>query len=101
MISHLNYYAMVAVVDDLDDFTVEGDSMLLFLPLAHNFGRLMHLSGPYVGFTIAFCPDPLEVGRGAAHGRADRVPERARASTRRSTRWCWPSSKRRRASSGG
>jgi len=62
MISHLNYYAMVAVVDELDDFTVEGDSMVLFLPLAHNFGRLMHLSGPYVGFTIAFCPDPLEVG---------------------------------------
>ena len=62
MISHLNYYAMVAVADDLHDFTVEGDLMLLFLPLAHNFGRLMHLSGPYIGFTIAFCPDPLEVG---------------------------------------
>ena len=62
MISHLNYYAMVAVADDLHDFTVEGDRMLLFLPLAHNFGRLMHLSGPYIGFTIALCPDPLEVG---------------------------------------
>ena len=62
MISHLNYYAMVAVVDELPDFTVAGDSMVLFLPLAHNFGRLMHLSGPYVGFTIAFCPDPLQVG---------------------------------------
>ncbi len=62
MISHLNYYAMVAVADDLHGFTVAGDSMLLFLPLAHNFGRLMHLSGPYIGFTIAFCPDPLEVG---------------------------------------
>lgn len=61
MISHLNYYAMVAVVDELRDFTVAGDSMVLFLPLAHNFGRLMHLSGPYVGFTIAFCPDPLEI----------------------------------------
>ena len=36
--------------------------MLLFLPLAHNFGRLMHLSGPYIGFTIAFLPDPLAVG---------------------------------------
>ena len=33
--------------------------MLLYLPLAHNFGRLMHLAGPYVGFTIAFLPDPL------------------------------------------
>jgi long-chain acyl-CoA synthetase len=34
--------------------------MLLYLPLAHNFGRLMHLSGPYVGYTIGFLPDPLQ-----------------------------------------
>ena len=34
--------------------------MLLYLPLAHNFGRLMHLSGAYVGYTIAFLPDPLQ-----------------------------------------
>ena len=60
MISHRNYYAMVAVVDDLDRFTDETDTMLLYLPLAHNFGRLMHLSGPYVGYTIAFLPDPLQ-----------------------------------------
>ena len=77
MISHLNYYAMVAVADDLHDFTVEGDLMLLFLPLAHNFGRLMHLSGPYIGFTIAFCPDPLEVGDALPRREADRLPERA------------------------
>ena len=60
MISNLNYYAMVAVVDDLESFTGPGDTMLLYLPLAHNFGRLMHLSGPYVGYTIAFLPDPLK-----------------------------------------
>ena len=60
MISHRNYYAMVAVVDDLERFTGPGDTMLLYLPLAHNFGRLMHLSGPYVGYTIAFLPDPLK-----------------------------------------
>ena len=34
--------------------------MLLYLPLAHNFGRLMHLTGAYVGYTIAFLPDPLQ-----------------------------------------
>ena len=34
--------------------------MLLYLPLAHNFGRLMHLSGAYVGYAIAFLPDPLQ-----------------------------------------
>ena len=60
MISHRNYYAMVAVVDHLERFTGAGDVMLLYLPLAHNFGRLMHLSGPYVGYTIAFLPDPLQ-----------------------------------------
>jgi long-chain acyl-CoA synthetase len=60
MISHLNYYAMVAVVDDLPSFTGPEDTMLLYLPLAHNFGRLMHLSGAYVGYGIAFLPDPLQ-----------------------------------------
>jgi len=60
MISHRNYYAMVAVVDHLERFTTVGDVMLLYLPLAHNFGRLMHLSGPYVGYTVAFLPDPLQ-----------------------------------------
>ena len=59
MISHRNYYAMVSVVDDLPDYTMGDDVMLLYLPLAHNFGRLMHLSGPYVGYTIAFLPEPL------------------------------------------
>jgi long-chain acyl-CoA synthetase len=59
MIRHRNYYELVAVVDELEDLTVSADLMLLYLPLAHNFGRLMHLSGPYVGFTIAFLPDPL------------------------------------------
>ena len=60
MISHLNYYAMVAVVDELPSFTGPEDTMLLYLPLAHNFGRLMHLSGAYVGYAIAFLPDPLQ-----------------------------------------
>lgn len=61
MISHRNYYAMASVADDMESHYVEDDVMLLYLPLAHNFGRLMHLSGAYVGFTIAFLPDPLRV----------------------------------------
>jgi long-chain acyl-CoA synthetase len=59
MILHRNYYEMVAVVDEIEDFIADQDTMLLYLPLAHNFGRLMHLSGPYCGFTTAFLPDPL------------------------------------------
>jgi Long-chain acyl-CoA synthetases (AMP-forming) len=29
-----------------------GDSMLLYLPLAHNYGRLLHLSAAYIGYTL-------------------------------------------------
>ena len=60
MISNRNYYAMAAVIDHLPGYICEGDSMLLYLPLAHNFGRLMHLTGPYAGYAIAFLPDPLQ-----------------------------------------
>ncbi len=63
MIRHRNYYAMVQKGDELEDrLTAPGDVMLLYLPLAHNYGRLLHLSAAYVGFTIAFLSDPLRAG---------------------------------------
>ena len=74
MIRHRNYYAMVATVDDLPDHSAPGDVMLLYLPLAHNFGRLMHLSGPYVGYAIAFLPDPLDVARAMTEVRPTILP---------------------------
>jgi long-chain acyl-CoA synthetase len=74
MIRHRNYYAMVAVVDELPDHSAPGDVMLLYLPLAHNFGRLMHLSGPYVGYTIAFVADPLDVARALPQVRPTILP---------------------------
>jgi long-chain acyl-CoA synthetase len=61
MIRHRNYYSMAGKVNGVDNFTVEGDVMLLFLPLAHNFGRCMALGGAHMGYTIAFCPDPYAV----------------------------------------
>jgi long-chain acyl-CoA synthetase len=63
MIRHRNYYAMVQKGDELEErLTQPGDLMLLYLPLAHNYGRLLHLSAAYIGFTIAFLPDPLRAG---------------------------------------
>ena len=60
MIRHRNYYAMVQKGDELEErLILPGDVMLLYLPLAHNYGRLLHLSAAYTGFTIAFLPDPL------------------------------------------
>jgi long-chain acyl-CoA synthetase len=74
MIRHRNYYEMVAVVDQLEDFTVADDVLLLYLPLAHNFGRLMHLAGPYVGYTIAFLPDPLRTAEALLQVRPTVLP---------------------------
>jgi long-chain acyl-CoA synthetase len=60
MIRHRNYYEMCRSSAEIGNF-MKGDTLLLFLPLAHNFGRLTHLLGPHLGYTIAFCPDPLRV----------------------------------------
>jgi len=63
MIRHRNYYAMVQNGADVTPrITSPDDLMLLYLPLAHNYGRLVHLTGAYVGYTVAFLPDPLRVG---------------------------------------
>ena len=61
MLRHRNYYVMTSVVDQMDDHYESDDVMLLYLPLAHNFGRLMLLTGAYVGFPIALLADPLRV----------------------------------------
>jgi long-chain acyl-CoA synthetase len=61
MIRHRNYYEMVRKSEEMEDKLLQpGDVMLLYLPLAHNYGRLLHLSAAYHGFTIAFLPDPLQ-----------------------------------------
>jgi long-chain acyl-CoA synthetase len=75
MIRHRNYYAMVAKADEMEHrLTEPGDLMLLYLPLAHNYGRLLHLSAAYVGFTIAFLPDPLRAGTELARVRPTLFP---------------------------
>jgi Long-chain acyl-CoA synthetases (AMP-forming) len=74
MITHRNYFEMAAAADGLDSFTLSDDLMLLYLPLAHNFGRLMHLSGPYRGYSIAFLPDPLTVAAALPQVRPTVLP---------------------------
>ena len=62
MILNRNYYDMVGTIDRIENFFLPTDVMLLYLPLAHNFGRLMHLLGAHLGYTIAFLPDPRRIG---------------------------------------
>jgi long-chain acyl-CoA synthetase len=74
MIRHRNYYAMISVNDELPDHGSAEDVLLLYLPLAHNYGRLVHLSAPYVGYTTAFLPEPLEVARALPQVRPTILP---------------------------
>ncbi|MFN2468695.1 MAG: long-chain fatty acid--CoA ligase [Gaiellaceae bacterium] len=74
MITHRNYFTMAEASAGIEGFTVREDVMLLFLPLAHNFGRLMHLLGPRRGFTIAFLADPLRVAEALAAVRPTVFP---------------------------
>jgi long-chain acyl-CoA synthetase len=75
MIRHRNYYAMVQKGDEMDGrLTQPGDMMLLYLPLAHNYGRLLHLSAAYTGYTIAFLADPLRAAIELPHVRPHLFP---------------------------
>jgi len=62
MILNRNYYDMCGRIDEIAEFFLPTDVMLLYLPLAHNFGRLMHLLGAHLGYTVAFLPDPRRIG---------------------------------------
>jgi long-chain acyl-CoA synthetase len=75
MLSNRNYYEMASVVDRMETrYYHPDDVMLLYLPLAHNYGRLMLLLGAYVGFTIAFLADPLRVAEALPQVRPTLLP---------------------------
>ena len=66
---------MATVVDRMEEtYYREDDVMLLYLPLAHNYGRLMLLLGAHVGFTIAFLADPLRVAEALPQVRPTLLP---------------------------
>jgi long-chain acyl-CoA synthetase len=75
MLSNRNYFEMATVVDKMETtYYGPDDVMLLYLPLAHNYGRLMLLLGAHVGFTIAFLADPLRVGEALPQVRPTLLP---------------------------
>jgi long-chain acyl-CoA synthetase len=65
---------MTSCIERIEHLSLGPDVMLLYLPLAHNFGRLMSLWGAYAGFTIAFCPDPYAVAQALPHVRPTLLP---------------------------
>src|SRR5437588_12539703 len=74
MIRHRNAYEMASVFGASGGLAVPGDVVLLWLPLAHNFGRFLHLAGAHVGFTTAFCSDPHRLAEALPHVRPTLLP---------------------------
>jgi long-chain acyl-CoA synthetase len=74
MIRHRNYWEMIVAIDRLPRFVEPEDTLLLYLPLAHNYGRLVHLQAPRIGYTLAFCRDPLRVAEGLLSVRPTILP---------------------------
>jgi long-chain acyl-CoA synthetase len=63
--------AAVRVQTTLQD---ESDVLLLFLPLAHSFGRIAHQSSAYHGSTVALCADAARVPQALAAVRPTILP---------------------------
>ncbi len=57
VLSNRNYFAMVEMVRRVEGLIEPGDRVLLHLPLAHTFARLVEFLGAAAHMTIAFCPD--------------------------------------------
>src|SRR5205823_14271694 len=58
MITHRNAFETATAFGEAEELVNKDDVVLLWLPLAHNFGRFLNLSSAYRGFTIAFLADP-------------------------------------------
>jgi long-chain acyl-CoA synthetase len=54
---HRQFWQMAEMVKAVPGLFAEHDRVLLYLPLAHNFARLVQYAGAAAGFTLAFCPD--------------------------------------------
>jgi long-chain acyl-CoA synthetase len=73
-LTHRTYYAMAEMVEAMPGFMRPGDKTVLYLPLAHNFGRLVSFVGARIGMTVAFCPDPRRLPKALAHVQPDWFP---------------------------
>jgi long-chain acyl-CoA synthetase len=72
MLTHKNLVtAALRVQTNVDDGS---DVILLFLPLAHTFGRLVHQSAAFYGSTVGFVADPTRVGEALAAMRPTVLP---------------------------
>jgi long-chain acyl-CoA synthetase len=63
VITHRNFVAEVEAIGEVTGLFARGDVVLLFLPLAHNFARLVQYCAVRLGLTLAFCPEVRDLPR--------------------------------------
>jgi long-chain acyl-CoA synthetase len=61
VLTHANFVAELEAISHVRGLFVVGDTILLFLPLAHNFARLIQYCGVRLGLTLAFCAEPARL----------------------------------------
>ncbi len=74
VLSHGNFTALTGSVAQIEELFEHGDTVLLFLPLAHNFGRLVQYCAAEIGFTIAYCPEVADLQAAFARVRPTLFP---------------------------
>ena len=73
-ITHANIVAAVRMILDVPDLLREGEVALMFLPLAHVYGRIVQWMAAGAGLTLAFCPDVARVAHAAQATRPQILP---------------------------
>ena len=74
VLTHQNLHAMVECIEQVPNLVRSDDLIVLFLPLAHAFGRVCAFAGARIGGTIAFCPDVARVAQAVESVRPTLLP---------------------------
>lgn len=74
LLAQRHFAAMVEAIGSVPGLFAPPDRVLLHLPLAHNFGRLVQYAGAGVGYTVAHCPETADVPRALLEVRPTILP---------------------------
>ena len=74
VLTHANFVAELEAISRVPGLFVVGDTILLFLPLAHNFARLIQYCAVRLGLTLAFCAEPARLAEALREVRPTILP---------------------------
>jgi long-chain acyl-CoA synthetase len=74
VLTHANFVAELEAISQVRGLFVVGDTILLFLPLAHNFARLIQYCAVRLGLTLAFCAEPARLPEALGEVRPTILP---------------------------